>query len=274
MTAVTVAAVAHHFGRDLRRCWSDIATLIGRAQDEGAQLVVLPEAALGGYLSRLDAATDDHPPAFRTDGPEVARLAELAGDLVVCAGLCEVDGEQRYNSAVCVHAGRLLGRHRKVHQPLGESVSYARGGSFDAFDTPVGRMGMLVCYDKAFPEAARMLAAGGAAIIACMSAWPASRTNRHPDLSRDRWARRFDLFDRARALENQVIWVSANQTGELGDLRFVGQAKVVGPDGEILARTGNDAGMAVAAVDPAGDLEQARRSIFHLQDRQPAAYRI
>ena len=66
---------------------------------------------------------------------------------------------------------------------------------------------MLICYDKAFPEAARALALDGAEIIACLSAWPAARTAASPDLADDRWTHRFDLFDQARALENQVVWV-------------------------------------------------------------------
>src|SRR5690242_540051 len=85
-------------------------------------------------------------------GPEIARLAALAGDLVVCAGFCEEAGGSRYNSVVSVSGDGVLGRHRKVHQPLREDASYAAGDGFVAFDTPVGRLGMMICYDKAFPE--------------------------------------------------------------------------------------------------------------------------
>ena len=94
---------------------------------------------------------------------------------------------------------------------------------------------MMICYDKAFPESARALALDGAEIIVCVSAWPGSRTNAPADLAEDRWTRRFDLFDRARALENQVVWVSANQSGTFGSLRFVCSAKVVDPGGDVLA---------------------------------------
>jgi predicted amidohydrolase len=132
---------------------------------------------------------------------------------------------------------------------------------------------MMICYDKAFPESARTLALDGAEIIVCVSAWPASRTNAAPDLAQDRWKHRFDIFDVARALENQVVWLSANQVGPYGSLRFVGSAKVVGPGGEILADTGvTEPGMAVADVDVAQALATARRSMGHLRDRRPAAY--
>ena len=277
MSTLRMAAVAAPFGRDLEADFGLIGRLIEQARDAGARLLALPEACLGGYLSHLEGtqgpgAGDEGPPALDPDGPEIRRLAALAGDLVVCAGYCEADGDDRYNSAVCVTGDGVLGRHRKVHQPLREDASYAAGDRFAAFDTPAGRLGMMICYDKAFPEAARTLALDGAEVVACLSAWPAARTNPAPDLAQDRWTRRFDLFDRARALENQVVWVSANQAGEFGSMRFVGSAKVVDPGGDVLASTGTAAGMAVAELDVAAALDGARRAMAHLRDRRPQAY--
>jgi predicted amidohydrolase len=271
MTAVRIAAVAEAFDRDLEGDFTRIAALISSARAEGVQLLALPEAALGGYLADLNGKAEQ-PPALSVDGPEIKRLIELAGDMVVCAGFCEADGELRYNSVVCVGEGRVLGLHRKVHQPLRENASYASGDSFAAFDTPVGRVGLMICYDKAFPESARALALDGAEIIVCVSAWPGSRTDAPADLADDRWTRRFDLFDRARALENQVIWVSANQSGTFGSLRFVCSAKIVDPGGDVLATTGTAAGMAVATVSVVDDLSSARRVMGHLRDRRPSAY--
>ena len=179
MTAITVAAVAANFGRDLDDAFARIGAILADARERGAGLVVLPEATLGGYLADLGGGAVPLPPALDLDGPEVRKLAALAGDLVVTAGLCEADGDARYNTAVAVNGDGVLGVHRKVHQPLGEGASYAAGDRFDAFDTPVGRLGMMICYDKAFPEAARALALDGAEIVACMSAWPAARHQRH-----------------------------------------------------------------------------------------------
>lgn len=294
MTIIKVAAAAENFGRDLEQAYRTIERLVGEARTAGVKLLALPEATLGGYLSSLVGADDTDPdqwtarisrlpPALAIDGPELARVRQIAGDLVVCLGICE-DGSagdpsadshpslSRYNTAIALTGDGILGVHRKVHQPLGENMSYAAGQSFDAFDTPIGRMGMLICYDKAFPEAARTLAIDGAEIIACLSAWPAAMTAATPDLNQDRWKRRFDLFDRARALENQVVWVSANQAGNFGSLRFVASAKVVDPGGEILADTGIQAGLAIAEVDLEAMLGTARRSMFHLRDRRPETY--
>jgi predicted amidohydrolase len=263
--------VAANFDRDVDACFARIARLVDRARCQGVGLLALPEAALGGYLANLDG-TQPPPPAFTLDSPQLRRLAAIAGDMVVTAGFCEADGAARYNSAVAVCGDGLLGHHRKVHQPLAEGSTYSAGDSFGAFDTPVGRLGMMICYDKAFPESARALALDGAEIVVCMSAWPGASTNPSPDLTRDRWKRRFDLFDRARALENQVVWVSANQAGTFGSLRFVGSAKVVDPGGEILADTGVHAGLAVAEIDVTAAITSARRAMGHLRDRRPEAY--
>ncbi|MGW1682261.1 carbon-nitrogen hydrolase family protein [Saccharopolyspora sp. NPDC002376] len=276
MNTLRMAAVSARFGRDLEEDFLHIEQLIKHADADGVQLLALPEACLGGYLLSLDgtgAAEDPGPPPLDVDGPEIRRLAGLAGEMTVITGYCEAGADgRRYNSAVCVNGDGVLGNHRKVHQPLSEDASYSSGDGFHAFDTPVGRIGMLICYDKAFPEAARTLALDGAEIGVCISAWPGSRTNAAADLAQDRWKRRFDLFDRARALENQIVWVSANQAGSFGSLRFVGSAKVVEPGGEVLADTGVSPGMAVAELDVAGSLETARRFMGHLRDRRPDAY--
>jgi nitrilase len=197
----------------------------------------------------------------------------LIGSMVVCLGYSELSGGRRWNAAVCLHGDGVLGRYRKVHQPPGEALVYSAGDRLEAFDTPVGRLGMLIDYDKTFPEAARTLALDGARIITCLSAWPASLTQRATRLPQDRQSRLFDLYDSARAAENQVVWVSSNQTGAVGGLRFLGQAKVVGPGGEVLARTAAKAGLAVAEVDVDASIGRARLVLDHLQERRPDLYR-
>ena len=131
----------------------------------------------------------------------------------------------------------LHGLHRKIHMPLKEGRMTTPGDRLAAFDTPVGRIGMLICYDKAFPEASRTLALDGAEILCFMSAWPASATGAAERLQDDRQWRRSELWDRSRAAENSLIVASANQTGTFGTLRFLGDARIVGPGGDPLAET-------------------------------------
>jgi predicted amidohydrolase len=271
---IRIGAVAATFGRDIAFDLQRIGTLIAHARRDGVGLLVLPDAALGGYLADLrNPDPDTLPPALDPDGEQVRAVIALAGEMVVCVGYCEADGDRRYNSAICVHGDGVLGRHRKVHQPAGESAAYSAGDCFAAFDTPVGRLGMLVDYDKTFPESARALALDGADILACLSAWPTSVTNRAPRMADDRQSRLFDLYDRARAAENQVVLASSNLTGTLGGMRFLGQAKVVGPGGDILARTWSKAGIAVAELDPHAEIAVARRVLKHLDERKPEVYR-
>ena len=274
MPVTRIAAAAAHFGRDLDHALGRIGQLIADAREAGAGLLVLPDAAIGGYLADLRHPDPDAlPPALRPDDPILDKVAGLAREMVVCVGYCEADGEQRYNAAVCLTGDGTLGRHRKVHLPAAEITAYAAGDTFAAFDTPVGRLGMLIDYDKTFPESARTLALDGAQIVACLSAWPASITNQAPKLSQDRQSRLFDLYDCARAAENQIVVVSSNQTGAVGGMRFLGQAKVVGPAGNILARTWAKAGLAVAELDVAAEITTARRVLRHLDELRPATYR-
>ena len=270
-----IAAVAAHFPRDLDRDVERVLTILASARGSGVELLVLPHAALGGYLADLrEPGAGPQPVSLPAADPVFARIAAAAGPVTVCLGYTEADGDHRFGAAVCLSGDGVHGRHRKVHQPPGESGVHAAGDCFAAFDTPVGRVGMLIDYDKTFPESARTLAGDGAAVLACLSAWPASLTNRAPRLVQDRQTRLFDLYDQARAAENQVVLASANQTGSTGRLRFLGQAKVVGPGGEVLARTWSKAGMACADVDVEAELATARRVQHHLAERRPSAYRL
>src|SRR5690349_1047209 len=104
----TLAAVSANFTRDLEQNYALIAALADEARERGVDFLALPEAAIGGYLSSLGnhgdtvkTTTRSLPPAIRIDGPEIRRVQQLAGDLVVAIGFCELadDGETRYNAA-------------------------------------------------------------------------------------------------------------------------------------------------------------------------------
>ena len=122
-----LASVAAHFGRDIDRSLEKMAGIVGDARASGVDLLVFPDATLGGYLSDL-RHPDAHalPPALAEDSFEVGRVIAMAQDMVVCFGYTEevvVGGKLvHHNAALCVTGDGILGRHRKVHQPLGENL--------------------------------------------------------------------------------------------------------------------------------------------------------
>jgi predicted amidohydrolase len=264
LTELVIAAVAAPFGRDIESCFCRIERALGEARVCGARLVVLPEGALGGcVLSHQAEEGAPAPQPLRHDGPELRRLAALAGDVTVCAGFTEDGGGRDHSSAACVSGDGLLGLYRRT----------SNGESPAAFDTPVGRVGMLLSSDKASPDAARALALDGAEILTFLSAWPCSRTNTVEHLQDDRQWRLSELWDRARAAENQVVVVSANQTGCFGWRRFLGGARIVDPGGDALASTGSEPGLALARIDVAAIVARARRAMAPLRDLRPDVYR-
>lgn len=289
MSELTIAAAAAPFTRDLDADLATIERLIAAARARGVGLLVLPEAALGGYVESLHGDVDDPPPALDADGPELRRVAELAGEMVVAVGFCErgvpgagdgvpgaptadAHGGVRHNVAALVHDGVVLGIHRKIHMPLDEGRFTTPGTRLRAFDTPVGRIGMLICYDKAFPEASRTLALDGAQVLCFLSAWPCSATNAAERLEDDRQWRRSELWDRSRAAENSMVVASANQTGTFGALRFLGGARITDPNGDVVDATGPEGGLAVASFDLDATLTRARRALSPVRDLRPDVY--
>ena len=115
MGLLGIGATAASFGRDLGFDLDRIAALIDNARRSGVSLLVLPDAALGGYIDDLrhpDPAA--LPPALGLDDTYLRKVAGLAAEMVVCLGFCEADGDDRYNSAVCVTGDGILGHHRAV----------------------------------------------------------------------------------------------------------------------------------------------------------------
>src|SRR3954447_6415663 len=172
-----IAAVAGGAGSDVRTALRWMERTIRGARQDGARLVVFPECALGGYPKELPGGGLAAPPrTVAPDGPEIAELIRIAGPTTICFGFSEAaPAGGIYNSAICLSGDGIHGHHRKVHIPPAEKFTYVPGDRFEAFDTPLGRVAMLICYDKLFPEAASHLTADGAQIIASLSAWPVCR---------------------------------------------------------------------------------------------------
>jgi predicted amidohydrolase len=130
-----------------------------------------------------------------------------------------------YNSAALIGPGGLVGKYRKTHIPFQAVDRFVAPGDIplSVFDTPLGRIGLLICYDLRFPEPARVLALAGVQIIANLTNLPPPG-----------WPQPEFIFQ-ARAAENRVWVVCADRVGEERGVRFIGRSAIVSPQGEKLA---------------------------------------
>ncbi|MDP6544948.1 MAG: carbon-nitrogen family hydrolase [Phycisphaerae bacterium] len=223
--------------------WSDppanrraIAELLASADLQRGDLVVLPEMFSTGFS--MDAATLAEPP----DGPTATFLSESAGKFGVylLGGLARRYGETFRNEAVLLAPdGSLIGRYWKMHpfSPSSEADHYTPGD--EAVVIPVGKFQLApaICYDLRFPELFRSAAGGGADLIAVIANWPAQRS--------DHWA----CLLRARAIENQAYVVGVNRCGTDPNHTYAGGSVIIDPQGNVLARAGDDQCVIGAPLD-------------------------
>jgi N-carbamoylputrescine amidase len=274
------------------RCEPDPARNLARAQDaisdaarEGAEVVCLPELFRTPYLCQSeDAARFDW--AEPIPGPTSERLAKQAADLGVSlvVSLFERRAAGLYhNTAVVLDArGSLVGRYRKMHipdDPLYYEKFYFTPGDlgFAAHETEAGRLGVLVCWDQWFPEAARATALAGADFLFYPTAigWQFDEGDAIDEAQLDAWI----TVQRAHAISNGIFVVAVNRVGHErlegadGDgIRFWGSSFVVDPFGRVLATAPAD-DEAVLVVDcDLGAIERVRRDWPFLRDRRVDAY--
>ena len=267
---VTVAGVQFdpRIGK-LRENCTRILEMTGSAASQGARLIVFPECALSGYV--FDDLDEARAAAERIPGPFTDALAATCKHLgvYVVAGMLEDLGDALYNSAVLCGPEGLVGVYRKTHLPyLGVDRLAALGPDpYRVYETGIGRIGMLICYDFRFPESARCLALRGADIIALPTNWPEGAQGVP------------EFVAPARALENRVFVVAINRAGEERGARFIGNSQIVDPAGRrlVLAQTTGET-VITAAFDPT----QARQKrliinpgVFEIDtvgDRRPELY--
>lgn len=267
MAVRTIATAAMQSVYDPAANLATILDLMGEAAEADADVLVLPEQCLQGYLPSLtrydlDHTTYqvDHAERLR-DGEAIKAIASAAAKygLHVVLGLTERDEwrpEVLFNSAALVGPQGVVGAYRKVHQPGDEKHIYHPGEGFKVFETPVGRVGLLICYDLVFPESTRSLALDRADLLVMPTAWAVADTA--VPAEQDRMTEYLTLFSRIRALENQSWFVASNMVGTLGDFTYPGMSQVVAPDGSVRATTGAAAGLAVMTADLDAEVVHAR----------------
>ncbi len=241
-----------------------VLSYIRRASAEGAKVVVFPELILTGYHQSLLGSRLTSLALRRTDEP-IQALARVAGEcgVYLLAGFIErrEPADVLYNSAVlCGPNGEIIDIYAKSHVFLSERCHFALGDTLPVYETEFGKLGILICYDLCFPEAARILSLKGAELLLAPSAWGR--------LDEMQWP----IHLRARALDNLVFVAGVNRAGIEGDLHFIGQSMVVHPLGNVLAQLDSDQeGMFVTTID-LDEVAAARRRSDHWFDRRPELY--
>ena len=265
---VTVAAVQMNSGQHAEANLAAALAGIDQAAARGAALVVLPE--LFTCLGRPEAivAAAQTVPGPTTDA--LSGAAARCGLTLVAGSLperSEVPGRVWNTSLVFDAQGTIRARYRKLHRfdvDLPGRVTYresnwvAAGDEVVVVETPLGRLGLAICYDLRFPELFRQHAAAGAEWLVVPSAFAEAT-------GRDHW----EVLLRARAIENQAFVIAANQCGTHGGaLTTHGHSAIVDPWGRVLAMAADRPEVITAVVDRA-QLAEVRRQLPALAHRRP-----
>ena len=261
-----------------------IGQRVAEAAGNGAKLVLLQELHNGAYFCQhQDVCEFEH--AEPIPGPSTERLGALAKQhgVVIVGSLFERRGAGLYhNTAVVLERdGSLAGKYRKMHIPddpgFNEKFYFTPGDmGFTPIDTSVGRLGVLVCWDQWYPEAARLMALAGAELLLYPTAigWDPDDDQAEKDRQRNAWI----LSHRGHAVANGLPVLSCNRTGHepspvgRSGIDFWGSSHVLGPQGEFLAEAPVDAPQVLMAEVDLGRSEHVRRIWPFLRDRRIDAY--
>ena len=228
---------------------------IRRAFDGGADMILLPEMVIPGYVADAERL---RPIAEPIDGPTIDGWQRLAAESIghIAGGFCESNGDDLYNTAVVVGPEGVVLHYRKLHLFSEEKHSFVPGDlGLPVAELPFGTVGLCVCYDLRFVETARALALQGAELILVPTAWLTG-------FDQVKW-RDNGLAPQAegavlQANLNQTFIACASQAGTRGDLDFLGSSVLVGPTGELVLGPlpGTIDDLAIATID----LEDAQRA--------------
>ncbi len=240
------------------------------AVQQGAQLLVYPECAVCGYcFDSLGAALKF---GESIPGPSTAVLSEACArlDCYAVVGMLErVEGDRLYNAAVLIGPKGLVSKYRKAHLPFLGVDRFTSPGDrpFQTDEAGSIRVGMNICYDATFPEAARVMMLQGADLIALPTNWPPGSEAAA------------NYVINARALENKVYYAAVNRVGEENGFEFIGCSRICGPNGQTLADAPHrDEVILFAEIDPTLARQKhivrvpKKHEIHRLRDRRPDLY--
>lgn len=203
--------------------------LAREAAMNGANLIVLPELANTGYLFGTRQEAFLHAELI-PEGPSMQAWLDFARkhQVYLAAGLAERDGVQLFDSAVLVGPGGFIGKYRKAHLWNREKLWFTPGNlGFPVFDTPIGRIGLLICWDIWFPEVPRLLSLQGADIICSLNNWIWTP----PPLFDDSGKCMASYLTMTAAHANNMFIAAANRIGEEQGERYLGCSLITGTNG-------------------------------------------
>jgi N-carbamoylputrescine amidase len=283
--SVQVAALQRACSADPAQNLQTHIDAIRSAAAQGAQLVVLQELHNTPYFCQVEDP-GLHDLAETIPGPSTAALSEVAQECncVIVASLFERRAPGlSHNTAVVLDAdGRLAGKYRKMHIPddpgYYEKFYFTPGDlGFEPIDTAVGRLGVLVCWDQWYPEAARLMALAGAEILIYPTAigWDPNDSAEEQSRQREAWL----TVQRGHAIANGLPLISCNRIGHEADpsghtagAQFWGSSFICGPQGEWIAQAPTDSSCTLLAELDLHRAESVRRIWPFLRDRRIDAY--
>jgi predicted amidohydrolase len=236
-----------------------------KAKEAAADLVIFPELSLTGYVVHDQI----YELAEKIPGPSTQRIEELAKKtgMHIIFGMPELSKKAEatiFNTAVFVGPNGVIGKYRKMYLPthsVFEEKRYFRPGyQTAAFKTPLGTIGLCICYDLFFPEVCRLTRLKGAELIIAISASPAVRRSY------------FEILTAARALENTTFLAYVNLVGVEDGLQFWGGSRLISPTGDVLARAKYDEEDFVTCEVDYSDVRPAETFIPTLRDLRPELF--
>ena len=275
---VTLGLIQSRAVLDPERNLAATARRIRLAAEGGARVICVQELFRSRYFPQAED-TAAFSLAEPIPGPTTELFCPLARELevVIVASVFEARAPGVYhNTAVVIDAdGQILGKYRKMHIPddpgFYEKFYFTPGDlGFRTFRTRYAHVGVLICWDQWFPEAARLAALGGAEIIFYPTAigWGAGETQAARRTQLEAW----ELVQRSHAVTNGVYVAAVNRVGREGKITFWGHSFAADPSGRVLARAGKDRPETLLLDCDLGAVAEARHNWPFLRDRRIDAY--
>ncbi|MEK5067142.1 carbon-nitrogen hydrolase family protein [Sporosarcina sp. FSL K6-1508] len=249
----------------------------------GIQLIVFPEMSLTGFFVHQQNERKRHweEDAETIKGEMIQAIvnkSKINNCYVVC-GMAERDEREFdiYNSTILIGPEGVIGVTRKLHLPSAEKLYYKKGDVGEVYSTPIGKIGMLICYEAFFPEVSRILAKRGAEIlIAPSSIWKGGQSGGIG--AGESKQRLFSNTPLIRAIENQAHFLMCNAAGgqflgeAFGRWERFGESKIVNAQGEVLAESLSNDTEDITAILTKTSLLKSRSDYMFFNDREPMKY--